>query len=299
MTTKTNDPHSPLRDNSPRPDADAALYIVATPIGNLDDITLRALSILQSVDVVAAEDTRHTKKLFHAHGIDTPLMSLHAHNEQERTAQLLGRITAGQSVALVSDAGTPLISDPGYSLVSEARLQGVKVVPVPGACAAVTALCASGLPSTRFCFVGFLSVKAGARRSELVECLESMPEATLVLYESPRRVLGLLQLLQTLVPERQICLAKELTKTFENFMLGTADELYEFLAADETLQKGEWVVLIGPNQQVVEDVVTETQLDAVAVAASNLPLKKACELVATLTDQKKNALYKAYIARRG
>ena len=191
------------------------LYIVATPIGNLDDISQRALKILQAVDVVAAEDTRHSKKLLQAYQIDTPLISLHEHNESARIRGLLERLAQGQQVALISDAGTPLISDPGYVLVNEVRAAGYQVVPVPGACAAVTALCASGLPTDRFLFVGFLPQKTGPRRQALAAVINE--PGTLVLYESPRRILDLLQLIQDLDGQRDLCLAKELTKTFERF----------------------------------------------------------------------------------
>lgn len=272
------------------------LYIVATPIGNLDDISQRALKILQAVDVVAAEDTRHSKKLLQAYQIDTPLISLHEHNESARIRGLLERLAQGQQVALISDAGTPLISDPGYVLVNEVRAAGYQVVPVPGACAAVTALCASGLPTDRFLFVGFLPQKTGPRRQALAAVINE--PGTLVLYESPRRILDLLQLIQDLDGQRDLCLAKELTKTFERFFNGTAAELIALLQADADLQKGEWVVLISPPQKKTDTDVPADVLSAVELAAEDLPLKKACDLVARLTDYKKNQLYQAVLASR-
>ena len=272
------------------------LYIVATPIGNLDDISQRALKILQAVDVVAAEDTRHSKKLLQAYQIDTPLISLHEHNESARIRGLLERLAQGQQIALISDAGTPLISDPGYMLVNEVRAAGYQVVPVPGACAAVTALCASGLPTDRFLFVGFLPQKTGPRRQALAAVINE--PGTLVLYESPRRILDLLQLIQDLDGQRDLCLAKELTKTFERFFNGTAAELIALLQADADLQKGEWVVLISPPQKKTDTDVPADVLSAVELAAEDLPLKKACDLVARLTDYKKNQLYQAVLASR-
>ena len=213
------------------------LYIVATPIGNLDDISLRALKILHLVDVVAAEDTRHSKRLLDAHQIHKPMVSLHEHNEAVRAEPLLARIANGENVALVSDAGTPTISDPGYLLVKAAREAGITVVPVPGACAAVTALSASGLPTDRFLFVGFLSAKSGPRKQELSQLLQQ--RSTIVLYESPRRILELLGVIGSIAPDRELCLAKELTKSFERFLVGTAEILTEVLQSQPELQKGE------------------------------------------------------------
>ena len=273
------------------------LYIVATPIGNLDDISRRALNILQEVDIIAAEDTRHSKKLLQAYQIGTPLLSLHEHNESARVQSLIKRLQQGEHIALISDAGTPLISDPGYVLVNQVRASGYRVVPVPGACAAITALSASGLPTDRFLFVGFLPQKAGARRQALEDALAAT--ATLVLYESPRRILDFLQLMGELQPARQLCLAKELTKTWERFFSGSAAELYQLLLDSPDLQKGEWVVLVAPPEKQQLDTVPPAVLAAVEVAARELPLKKACELVATLTDHKKNQLYQAVLARRG
>lgn len=272
------------------------LYIVATPIGNLDDISQRALKILQEVDVVAAEDTRHSKKLLQSYQIDTPLISLHEHNESQKAGALLKRLEGGDSIALISDAGTPLISDPGYVLVRELREHGVAVVPVPGACAAIAALSAGGLPTDRFLFAGFLPHKAGPRRQALQALLQE--QATVVLYESPRRIVDLLGMVLDMAPARQLCLAKEISKTFERFFYGTAAEIHEVITTDTDLQRGEWVVLLGAAPNEVAEEVSEEALSAVEVAAQALPLKKACELVATLTDYKKNQLYRAVLARR-
>ena len=274
-----------------------SLYIVATPIGNLDDISRRALNILQQVDFVAAEDTRHSRKLLSAYHIDTPMVALHEHNEASRAASLLDRIVAGENAALVSDAGTPLISDPGYALVNQARQRGIAVVPVPGARAAITALCASGLPTDRFLFVGFLPQKEVARRQVVNELLQQT--VTVICYESPRRILNFLQLMDELAPERGLCLAKELTKTFERYLVGTAAELLAVLQEDASLQKGEWVVMVaGAGPKVAVDIGGDV-LAAVELAAESLPLKMACELVAKITGFKKNQLYQATLQARG
>lgn len=286
---------SQARDESHSEEIPAALYIVATPIGNLGDITQRALDVLRRVAVIAAEDTRHSKKLLDAYGIQTPLLALHEHNEAARSDALLARVSQGEAVALVSDAGTPLISDPGFVLVRNARAAGLNVIPIPGACAVVAALCAAGLPTDRFHFVGFLPSKGAARRQQLSSALE-LQVGTLVLYESPRRILDMLVLLAELDDEREVVLAKELTKTYERFLRGTPNELQETLQGSPDLQKGEWVVMIAPALSKVEQIPIAV-LDALAVAAAELPLKKACELLATLTPHKKNALYKAFLAR--
>jgi 16S rRNA (cytidine1402-2'-O)-methyltransferase len=272
------------------------LYIVATPIGNLDDISQRALKILQAVDVIAAEDTRHSKKLLQAYQINTPLLSLHEHNENARTTLLLDRVLAGEQVALISDAGTPLISDPGYVLVKQARERNVSVVPVPGACAAVAALSASGLPTDQFLFAGFLPQKAGPRKQALEAALSE--PGTLVFYESPRRILDFLELMQSLAPEHTLCLAKELTKTFERFFTGVAADLLRELRAQAELQKGEWVVMVAPAPKTRVEGVTPKVLAAVELAARDMPLKRACELVASLTEYKKNQLYQAVLDSR-
>lgn len=272
------------------------LYIVATPIGNLDDISQRALNILQEVDVVAAEDTRHSRKLLEAHHISTPMISVHEHNEAARSGALLERIESGESVALISDAGTPLISDPGYVLVKEARVRGVKVVPIPGASAVVTALSAAGLPTDRFLFAGFLPQKASARQQQLEHLLSQ--EATVVLYESPRRIVSLLALVGELDERRELCLAKELTKTFERFMTGEPNQLIALLEESPELQKGEWVVMIAPAEKKQETELSTDVLRAVELAAEELPLKKACEVVAKITGHKKNKLYQAVLANR-
>ena len=219
----------------------ATLYLVATPIGNLEDITLRAIRVLRECDVIAAEDTRHTGVLLKHLGIQKPMISYHAHNEARRTQEIVERLGRGEKAALVTDAGSPGISDPGARVVRAALAAGFKVEPVPGACALVAALTASGLPTDEFQFVGFLPHKSGQRRNEL-ERLKSIA-GTLVLYESPFRIEKLLGELTGVMPDRPVVLARELTKKFEEFLRGTPAELLSQLA-NRSIQ-GEFVVLVG------------------------------------------------------
>lgn len=273
----------------------STLYIVATPIGNLEDITLRALKILQQVELIAAEDTRHSARLLSAHGIQTRMVSLHDHNESQRASWLIKQMAEGRSVALISDAGTPLISDPGYRLVVQAREAGFQVVPVPGPSAVITALCASGLATDQFLFAGFLPAKS-VQRKERLRGLATQT-ATLVFYESPRRILELLaDVGQVLGAQRTICVAKELTKTHENFLVGNAAQLEATLLADPVLQKGEFVVLVAGDEPALSASIDQATLDALREAQAFMPLKKACALVAGLTGFKKNQLYEAALA---
>jgi 16S rRNA (cytidine1402-2'-O)-methyltransferase len=220
----------------------ATLYLVATPIGNLEDITLRALRVLRECDVVAAEDTRHTGQLLKHFQISKPLLSYFQFNEAKRSEEIIERLKRGEKVALVTDAGTPGISDPGERVVKAAVNAGLRVEAVPGACALVAGLTASGLPTDEFHFIGFLPHKSGQRRNKL-EGLKTF-EGTLAIYESPYRVAKLLGELKEIFPDRQIVLARELTKKFEEFLRGTAAEL--IVATAKRSLKGEFVVLIGP-----------------------------------------------------
>lgn len=265
------------------------LYIVATPIGNLQDITHRALSTLAEVNVIAAEDTRHSQRLLQHYAIDTRLISLHDHNESQRAAQLIARLHAGESVALISDAGTPLISDPGYHLVNQCRDAGVQVVPIPGACAAVTALCASGLATDKFQFHGFLPVKQQAR-AQALSVLEQ-DSCTTIFYESPRRIADTVDaIVEVLGPERELVLAKELTKSFETFYSGSAAQTQQWLAADANHQRGEFVLMVSGAPQAQSDLPDEA-VQLLKLLMAELPLKKAAALTAKHYDLKKNALY--------
>jgi len=220
------------------------LYLVATPIGNLEDITLRALRTLKECDAVAAEDTRHTGQLLKHFGITRPLLSCFRFNEARRSQEIIARLGRGEKVALVTDAGSPGISDPGERVVKAVLSAGYRVEPVPGACALVTALTASGLPTDEVHFIGFLPHKPAQRRNRL-QALKSVP-GTLVLYESPYRVGKLLAELSDIFADRPVVLARELTKKFEEFLRGTAAELLE--AAKQRASKGEFVVMIGDSR---------------------------------------------------
>ncbi|MBW3165645.1 16S rRNA (cytidine(1402)-2'-O)-methyltransferase [Ferrimonas balearica] len=269
----------------------ATLYIVPTPIGNLADITHRALQVLQDVDLIACEDTRHTGKLLSHFGIGTSTMSVHDHNERQRAQSIIHRLQQGQNIALVSDAGTPLISDPGYHLVTQVREAGFTVVPLPGPCAATTALCAAGLPSDRFAFEGFLPAKSKGRIDTLTALMEE--PRTLIFYESPRRVLDTLaEVIEVMGPERQVVLARELTKSFETIHGGPVAELREWLLEDDNRTRGEMVLMIGPYR-APEDALPAEALRTTELLCQELPLKKAAALAAQIHGVKKNALYKA------
>lgn len=270
-------------------DATAALYIVATPIGNLADISARAIEVLSSVDLIAAEDTRHSKHLLQHHGIETPTISLHEHNEQQRSELLLTKIADGNSIALISDAGTPLISDPGFRLVNMAREQGVEVIPIPGACAVITALSASGLSAERFAFEGFLPPKATARR-QVLEKLVNEPR-TMIFYESPKRMVASLQdMLSVFGGERKACLARELTKMFETIVTLPLAELVEVVISDANHQKGEIVLLI-EGQSTVTDIDEAEQLRVLNILLKEMPLKQAASITASILGIKKNKAY--------
>ena len=265
------------------------LYIVATPIGNLADITLRAITLLNEVDLIAAEDTRHSKKLLQHHDIGTRLIALHDHNEKQRAQSIIDKLYQGLSIALISDAGTPLISDPGYNLVNLCREADLEVVPVPGACAAITALCASGLPTDSFRFEGFLPVKQQAKENGL-RVLEK-ETATTIFYESPRRVLDTLETIEKVLgTDRKVVLAKELTKTFETFYQGSAEDCKQWLAKDEVHQKGEFVLMIAGVSVDHSSIPAEAE-NLLRLLCAELPTKKAAALTAAQYDLKKNALY--------
>ncbi len=217
------------------------LYVVATPIGHLEDITLRAIKTLNGVDLIAAEDTRHTARLLSHYRIPTPLISCHEHNERQRTPELIDKIRSGAAVALVSDAGTPSVSDPGYRLVCAAVEHGLKVFPIPGVSAAITGLCASGLPTDAFVFLGFAPKKKG-KRMDLLASLAAEPR-TLVFYESPRRVVGFLDDIRSVMGDRSAVLAREMTKLHEEFIRGTLSEILVVLV-DRPEVKGECTLLV-------------------------------------------------------
>lgn len=264
------------------------LYLVATPIGNLEDITLRALKVLKSVDRIFAEDTRHSLQLLTTLGIKNQLSALHAHNEGEKSQQVITLLLQGQSVALISDAGTPLICDPGFPLVHQARQHNIPVVPIPGPCALITALCASGIPCDSFSFYGFLPAKQGARRAKL-ETIASNNAHTLIFYESTHRILDCLQDISALFGcDFELVLAKELTKTHERFICGTVATVQNWLLADPGHVKGEFVILI-PQSPKASDLKAEEEV--LRVLLKELPLKQAVSLACELTQANKNVLY--------
>ncbi len=275
------------------------LYVVATPIGNLDDISARALRVLREVALIAAEDTRHSQRLLQHFGIGTPLAACHEHNERDQGGRFIGRLLAGEDVALISDAGTPLISDPGFHLVRSARAAGIAVVPVPGACALIAALSAAGLPSDRFIFEGFLPAKAVGRRQRL-EALREEPR-TLLFYEAPHRLLESVEdMLAVFGPERPALLARELTKTFETLKGLPLAELREFIAADSNQQRGECVLLVGGWQAPEgEEAISAESLRMLDLLLAEMPVKRAAALAAEITGVRKNLLYQAALERQG
>lgn len=267
------------------------LYIVATPIGNLQDMTFRAVDVLKTVNCIVAEDTRHSQSLLQHYSITTSTIALHEHNERERTSKLLERLHQGDSIAMISDAGTPLISDPGYYLVHEAKLAGIKVVPIPGACAAVAALSAAGLPTDRFAFEGFLPSKSGPRLQRLENLSEE--SRTLVFYEAPHRIVDVLEAMQKVFGgERRVVIARELTKRFETITSGLLTELISFTAADTNQQRGEFVLVVEGVKEVSEEKKADFHKTLV-ILLEELPLKQVVDLVVKITGQKKNVIYEA------
>ena len=270
------------------------LYIVATPIGNLSDITIRAVEILKKVDAVLAEDTRHTKKLFDHYEIDSPLIAFHEHNENEKVDYILAQIGSGKSLALVSDAGTPLISDPGYNLVLEAKKNGISVVPIPGPSALIAALSSSGIECNNFTFFGFLPSKQSARL-RLLKTKKSLNE-TIVFYESPKRILAaLMDMLEVFGEKRQVCLAKEITKSFETILNDNLVNLIEYLTSDSSHQKGEFVIIISPVNKVDLDEA-QVQLEKILpILCAEMGASQAAKLAAKITGIDKKHCYKLAI----
>lgn len=269
----------------------STLYIVPTPIGNLADMSQRALHILASVDLIAAEDTRHTGLLLQHFAINARLFALHDHNEQQKTELLLTKLQQGESIALVSDAGTPLINDPGYHLVHCCHQAGIRVVPLPGPCAAITALSAAGLPTNRFCYEGFLPAKTKARCDTLRSLCQE--PRTLIFYESTHRLLESLQdMVSELGAERYVVLAREITKTWESIYGAPVAELLEWVSADENRRKGEMVLIVEGWREPSTDTLPAEAVRTLALLREELPLKKAAALAAEIHGLKKNALYK-------
>lgn len=266
------------------------LYIVATPIGNLADITERAKDILASVDLVAVEDTRRSGQLLRNFNITTPMLAVHEHNERKICESLLEKLQQGQNIALISDAGTPLVSDPGFFLVSEARKAEVKVVPIPGVSAIITALSAAGLPTDRFIFEGFLPAKSVARKKKLENLADD--ERTLIFYEAPHRILDLLLDMKAIFgADRYVVIARELTKTFETIYGAALGNLHEWVKADENQQKGEFVVLVHGAEKQDKSAITPEAERILLILLAELPVKQAASLAAKISGVKKNLLY--------
>ncbi|WGL17950.1 16S rRNA (cytidine(1402)-2'-O)-methyltransferase [Microbulbifer bruguierae] len=268
----------------------AVLYIVATPIGNLADMVPRAVEVLQCADLVAAEDTRHSQRLFSHFSIDTPLVAYHDHSDDQRTDKILERLSQGQTVALISDAGTPLISDPGYRLVREARARGFTVVPIPGPCAFVAALSAAGLPSDRFTFEGFLPAKPLAREKALQAL--SRETRTMVFYEAPHRVLDTLEAMrQCFGDTREVVIARELSKAFETIHLLPLADMVEWVRADSNQQRGEIVLLVRGAEEVKSAELDAESERVMKLLLAELPPKRAAAIAAEITGVNKKLLY--------
>jgi len=272
------------------------LYIVATPIGHLGDISFRAVEVLGKVDRILAEDTRHSRALLNHLGLKKPLSSLHAHNEREAASKVIEGLGQGLDYALVSDAGTPLISDPGAYLVPLAQDTGFKVIPIPGACSLITALSASGITSDRFCFEGFLAVKKAARDQQLQSSFSS--SMTTVFFEAPHRILRTLEAIQVIMgSDREIAIARELTKTFETIKRGSVSEIVQWIKSDPMQQKGEYVLMVsGLKESTLKKDRKTKSLDAdteklLTLLLSELSISQATRLAAKITGLNKHVLY--------
>ncbi len=276
--------------NDLRTNGQGILYVVATPIGNLGDITLRAIETLKMVDAIAAEDTRHTSGLLSHFGISKKLIAVHEHNEQQSAEKLLAQLKAGENIALVTDAGTPAVSDPGALVVNVVRKAGIKVVPIPGVSAVVTALSASGITQNGFYFYGFLPASGAARRKQL-EALKAQT-VTLVLYEAPHRIVECVEdLAKVLGGERQLTFARELTKTFETIYTCPVSLASAWLHADANQQRGEFVLLVEAAPIVQLQEISEEAQRVLKCLLAELPLKQAVALATEITQLKKNDLY--------
>lgn len=277
---------------------EGVLYVIATPIGNLEDLSARAARMLAEVDAIAAEDTRHTQRLLKHLGIERPLLSLHEHNEAARVEQLRQRLGAGDNLALVSDAGTPLISDPGFVLVRELRRSGCRVVPIPGPCALIAALSVAGLPTDRFTFEGFLPAKSAARRRQLEA--GASREETRVFYESPHRIRDLLEDIAATLGERRVVLARELTKTFETLLDGSAASLLDTITEDSDQARGEFVVMLAgapAADTAVDDAEGEPLL--AALLAEGVGVKSAAAIALRLHGGRRRQWYQRALALKG
>jgi 16S rRNA (cytidine1402-2'-O)-methyltransferase len=267
------------------------LYLVATPIGDMTDIAPRALDILNIVDIVAVEDKRRSSRLFSHFGIKTPMISYHDHSEEKQVKKIIDELLCGKSVALISDAGTPLISDPGFKLVNAAKDKSIKVSPIPGPCALIAAISASGLPSNRFIFEGFLPAKSIARITKIQNI--SADSRTIIFYEAPHRILEtLIDMIKVIGPSRKIVLARELTKTYETFISGTLESVLQIIEKDLNQQKGEIVIVLAGADSSEKKIETQDSKRILSVLLQELPLKQAVSLGSKITGIQKNIFYK-------
>jgi 16S rRNA (cytidine1402-2'-O)-methyltransferase len=273
------------------------LYIVATPIGNLDDITYRAVQVLKEVDAIAAEDTRHSKKLMQHLGVTTPLVALHEHNENALSEKIIKRLERGESLALISDAGTPLISDPGFPLVNQAHKAGLKIIPVPGASSVLAALSVSGLPTDRFVFEGFLPSKKTARQNRLRE-LEKETR-TLILFETPHRItVALADLAEVLGEDREIFIARELTKTHEEVKRSSVGQVLEAASSGALQERGEFVLVLAGNGNK-KSAIDDQALKIFDLLLEELPLKTSASLASKITGLKRKDFYNEGLKKSG
>ncbi|MFZ1852344.1 MAG: 16S rRNA (cytidine(1402)-2'-O)-methyltransferase [Nitrosomonas sp.] len=268
----------------------SVLYVVATPIGNLNDISLRALDILKAVDIVAVENIQNSKHLLAAHHISTRLMSLHQHNENFATDKIVTLLMEGQSVALITDAGTPAISDPGALLVQQVRAKGYPVIPIPGANAAICALSAAGIAFPHFFFFGFLSTKSAARKRELSQFKSQ--QYPVIFYEAPHRIIECVQdMIEVMGGHRIVTVARELTKLFETIQVSSLIETLDWLQSDSHQQKGEFVLILSGAEKLDKSSVSDSAQATLSHLLAELPLKQAVKLAAAITGENKNALY--------
>ena len=272
------------------------LYVVATPIGNLADITLRALAVLQNADLICAEDTRVTARLLSAYGIQGRLVSVREHNERQMADKIIAHLSDGLTVAQVSDAGTPAVCDPGAKLAERVREAGFRVVPVVGASAVMGALSAAGVTESDFYFNGFLPPKSGERQKLLAKWVQT--DFPVVMFETPHRIEAALSDMAALFPERRLTLAREITKTFETFLSGTVSEIQTALQADTDQIRGEMVLILHPTRREKHDGLPEAAQHIMNILAAELPTKQAAELAAKITGESKKALYDLALARK-
>ena len=287
-----------MKNSSRKMNQKGILYIVATPIGNVDDISFRAIEILKEVSKIAAEDTRHSKPLLQKLNIDTSLKSYHDFSGEAVADGLIADLLSGQSIALISDAGTPLISDPGFKLVKLARSKGVEVLPIPGASSVTAALSVSGLPTDRFIFEGFLPNKSSARQKRLQEF--SQEERTTVFFESTHRIVDSLQDLVSVLPSsRQLFIAREISKKFETHFLGSAAECLQWITADSQQQKGEFVIVLeGCEESSIEAARQEEALRIVKLLGASVSTKDAVSIASEISGARKNSLYEFVLAQK-